>query len=131
MIRERATEEGRLGEEALRKLSAAAKDDLLPSTSRREKKLWARKNEDMDSMFNKAAKALMKKTTPKKDDNARNDAESKPKKPDLGPIVNYERVYWRKDPAAEAQRTEKKPTASDSKDVNAKHSRVEKWAATT
>lgn len=128
MIRERATEEGRLGEEALRKLTAAAKDNILPSTGHREKKLWARESENMESMFDKAVKGLAKKAASKKgggDDS--NDTEPEPKKPDLGPIVNYEKVYWRKDPAAEARRTEKKPTASDSKDVN--HSRVENWAA--
>ncbi|KAK2759940.1 hypothetical protein FQN54_002676 [Arachnomyces sp. PD_36] len=126
-IRERATEEGRLGEEALRKLTAAAKDDL-PSSGHREKKLWGRKIENMDSMFDRTARLIAGKAA-KKAGNPPNDPESKPKKPDLGPIVNYEKVYWRKDPAAESRRTEKKPTASDSRDV--KNNRVESWAAKT
>lgn len=82
----------------------------------------------MEKMFNRTASVLMKKAS-KKGGNSANDAESKSGKPDLGPIVNYEKVYWRKDPAVEARRTEKKPTASDSKDV--KDNRVENWAAKT
>lgn len=76
-------------------------------------------------MFDKAVKGLAKKAALEKGGNGLNEQ----KKPDLGPIVNYETVYWRKDPTTEARRTEKKPTASDSKDVN--HSRVENWAAKT
>ena len=132
-IRERATEEGRLGEEALRRLATAAKDGHPASTGSREKKLWARRNENMESMFDRTAKALLKKSSSKKGAldrpaNPQNEAEPKTKKLDLdlGPIVNCEKGYWRKDPAADARRTEKKPTNSDPKD--AKNDRVESWA---
>ncbi|KAK2747985.1 hypothetical protein FQN57_001576 [Myotisia sp. PD_48] len=84
-IRERATEEGRLGEEALRKLARAAKDNHFHGGADQEKRLWGRENENMESMFEKTLKALIKSgsmrgTSPR----------------DLGPIVNSERVFWRK-----------------------------------
>ncbi|KAM5467125.1 hypothetical protein MauCBS54593_005747 [Microsporum audouinii] len=88
-IRERATEEGRLGEEALRKLTRAARDGHANTRGQREKALWGRKNESMDSMFDKTLKALMKSTSVAK----QADGSSAP---DLGPIVNSNRVYWRK-----------------------------------
>jgi len=103
-IREQATEEGRLGEEALRKLARAAKDDHSSSTEDREKSLWGRKMENMDSMFEKTLKALLKKssTVPRKDAELDEATSSVPKsggKLDLGPIVNCDMVYWRKSPA--------------------------------
>ena len=102
-IREQATEEGRLGEEALRKLTRAAKDDHSSSTEHREKSLWGRKNESTDSMFEKTLKALLKKssTMPRKDSELGGATSSIPKvagRLDLGPIVNCDRVYWRKSP---------------------------------
>jgi hypothetical protein len=104
-IREQATEEGRLGEEALRKLAHAAKDGHLGSTEHREKSLWGRKNENMESMFEKTLKALSKKSAavPKKDTElgeATSSILGVTGKLDLGPIVNCDRVYWRKSPNA-------------------------------
>ncbi|EFR03569.1 bromodomain associated domain-containing protein [Nannizzia gypsea CBS 118893] len=95
-IRERATEEGRLGEEALRKLTRAAREGQGNTRAHRDKTLWGRKNESMDSMFDKTLKALTKST-------------SAAKQPDgslvldLGPIVNSNRVYWRKASAPAAR----------------------------
>ncbi|KAF3482639.1 bromodomain associated domain-containing protein [Arthroderma uncinatum] len=90
-IRERATEEGRLGEEALRKLTRAARDGQASTRGQRERSLWGRKNESMDSMFEKTLKALMKSSSAgsgKQGDIASTLG--------LGPIVNSSRVYWRK-----------------------------------
>ncbi|PGH14972.1 hypothetical protein AJ80_05735 [Polytolypa hystricis UAMH7299] len=60
-VREQATEEGRLGEEALRKLARAAKTSHPSFNEQRDKKLWARRNENMESMFEKALTAFSKK----------------------------------------------------------------------
>ncbi|EFE45043.1 bromodomain associated domain protein [Trichophyton verrucosum HKI 0517] len=95
-IRERATEEGRLGEEALRKLTRAAREGQGSGRAHRDKLLWGRKNESMDSMFDKTLKALAKSTSASKQADGSLVL-------DLGPIVNSNRVYWRK-PSAPATR---------------------------
>ncbi|GBF64259.1 hypothetical protein TMEN_6948 [Trichophyton mentagrophytes] len=91
-IRERATEEGRLGEEALRKLTRAAREGQGSGRAHRDKSLWGRKNESMDSMFDKTLKALAKSTSASKQADGSVVL-------DLGPIVNSNRVYWRKSSA--------------------------------
>lgn len=135
-IRERATEDGRHGEEALRKLARAAfRDNQVGSMG--NKKLWGRRMESMEGMFEKTVKGLMKKA--QKDSlassnvpgalNVTMDVDSAPDPADadsktrsrislnleLGPIVNCERDFWRRTTSASARRAEDKepqPTAS-------------------
>ncbi|ODH34498.1 hypothetical protein ACO22_03097 [Paracoccidioides brasiliensis] len=63
-IREKATEEGRLGEEALRRLARVAKDWSGSGSGAdgggeyRENMLWGRKGESMEGMFEKTVKAV-------------------------------------------------------------------------
>lgn len=109
-IRERATEEGRLGEEALRKLTRAAREGQGGGRAHRDKSLWGRKNESMDSMFDKTLKALVKSTSASKQADGSLLL-------DLGPIVNSNRVYWRK-PSAPATRSDpQRMTAAAARDV--------------
>lgn len=128
-IRERATEDGRLGEEALRKLARAAFKDNQLGAAGRDKKLWGRKNENLESMFEKTIKGLAKKAQRNAPDAASNIApsmnidagqpgvmEQKPSRPklpihfELGPIVNCERDYWRKTASTTGRKVEKKQT---------------------
>ena len=96
-LREQATEEGKLGEEALRKLTRAAKDVHTGVRERRDKTLWGRANENMDSMFEKTLKALLKSTkSVDGSDGADKKEKAGPSLPELGPIVNFDRMYWRK-----------------------------------
>lgn len=132
-VREHATEEGRLGEEALRKLARAGKDTLPGSTEQKERKLWARKSENMESMFDKAVKSLTKKAPEHKirseENSNRNTgvfdfgiSSSNQKaagsagpttgnssKIELGPIVNCDRPYWRKSSGIGMRKPDKKP----------------------
>lgn len=63
-VRERATEEGRLGEEALRNLTRAAKDSQALSRKHMETKLWGRSHESMETMFGKTLKAMSETSSP-------------------------------------------------------------------
>ncbi|KAJ5593945.1 uncharacterized protein N7459_000153 [Penicillium hispanicum] len=123
-IRERAAEDGRHGEEALRKLASAAFRDNPTSSSGRDKKLWGRRMESMETMFEKTVKGLAKKLQKDGKDvlaqpplggalgsamevdsgpAADGDAKTKSKVSwnlELGPIVNCERNYWRRTTAA-------------------------------
>lgn len=116
-IRERAAEDGRHGEEALRKLAGAAFRDIPTNSSSRDKKLWGRRMESMESMFEKTVKGLAKKLqkdplasapmgsaitsvmeidsgTPVGEDvKARSKASWNL---EMGPIVNCERDLWRR-----------------------------------
>ncbi|KAJ5626263.1 transcriptional regulator family: Bromodomain transcription factor [Penicillium lagena] len=135
-IRERATEDGRHGEEALRKLARAAfRDNQVNSTG--NKKLWGRRMESMEGMFEKTVKGMTKKA--QKDSLASSnvpgalsmamdidsapvsaEADSKTRSNvslhlELGPIVNCERDFWRRTTSASVRRAEDKdtqPTAS-------------------
>lgn len=130
-IRERATEDGRYGEDALRKLARAAfNDDQLGSTGQ-DKKPWGRKTETMDSMFEKTVKGLAKKMQkpPVPVPGSAMEIESgnvvdpeikrnRTKGPviELPPIVNCERDFWRRS-ATSASRVEEKPGAGEAKDA--------------
>lgn len=133
-IRERAAEDGRHGEEALRKLASAAFRDNPTSSSSRDKKLWGRRTESMETMFERTVKGLAKKLP--KDSHgqsaissavgsamdidsgppADSDAKARSKLSwnlELGPIVNCERDFWRR--ATSGRSTEdktSKPAAS-------------------
>ncbi|PWY86551.1 hypothetical protein BO94DRAFT_557006 [Aspergillus sclerotioniger CBS 115572] len=135
-IRERATEDGRHGEEALRKLARAAFKDNHSGASVRDKKPWGRRAESMDGMFEKTVRALAKKvqkpaTIPGSgpmeiDSGAGADARSKPSlNIELPPIINCERDFWRRAPASGSRRSEEtKPSSSkDTPDM----SRVDSW----
>lgn len=133
-IRERAAEDGRHGEEALRKLASAAFRDIPASSSSKDKKLWGRRMESMESMFEKTVKSLAKKlqkdqlasasmgaamTSAMEIDSGTpvgEDVKARAKVPwnvEMGPIVNCERDLWRR-PTAASTREDKtpKPTAN-------------------
>lgn len=120
-IRERAAENGRHGEEALRKLASAAFRDVPTSSSSKDKKLWGRRMESMETMFEKTVKGLTKKfqkdqlasaptgiaggsameidSVPATDGGVK--ARSKVSwNLEMGPIVNCERDLWRRTTAA-------------------------------
>lgn len=110
-IREHATEDGRQGEDALRRLTRTAfKDNQLGSTGQ-DKKLWGRKTETMDSMFEKTVKGLAKKTqkptmpvpgtavdieSGSVDPEVKRQRSKVPFSIELPPIVNCERDFWRR-----------------------------------
>ncbi|KAL4953522.1 transcription factor TFIID complex subunit 8 C-term-domain-containing protein [Aspergillus filifer] len=139
-IRERATDDGRHGEEALRKLARAAFKDNQPGSGGREKKQWGRKAETFESMFEKTAKALSKKA-PKATANpnamdidssttaAESDKSGRQKGlagMELPPIINCERDFWRRNPVSGRQRQEEKTSGTKhTPDI----SRVESWVS--
>ncbi|EEP81241.1 predicted protein [Uncinocarpus reesii 1704] len=141
-VREQATEEGRLGEEALRKLTRAAKESRLTGEEMTEKRLWGRETESMQSMFEKTLAATLQRQAEEgrkhKEMKTHADAAAavidfdsaepvKQKTPDLlginpqklefGPVVNCERVYWRKFTVSGTRRAEQQ------KDTSAKPAR--------
>ncbi|KAH8694240.1 bromodomain associated domain protein [Talaromyces proteolyticus] len=128
-IRELGTEDGRHGEEALRKLARAAfKDTHVAGVGKGEKRLWGRKSETMESMFEKTIRGLTKKYQP---DGKSLDTDGSTQKParfsmaniELAPIVNCERDFWRK-VATGSPKTEKPVDIKDP--VIAK---VERWVS--
>ncbi|KAL1963434.1 hypothetical protein VTN77DRAFT_8335 [Rasamsonia byssochlamydoides] len=148
-IRERATEDGRHGEEALRKLARAAfRDTQAAGAGPREKRLWGRKHESMESMFEKTVRGLAKKAA-QKNNNAVGISDPQPqpqpmevdggaaqkqlKSPfaniELGPIVNCERGFWRKT-ATGPRKTEKVVEAKAVETKDAALARVERWVST-
>lgn len=134
-VRERATEEGRHGEEALRKLARAAyKDTHTGGLSKGEKRLWGRKDESMESMFEKTVRGLAKKTRKAAADNRIMDIDSgeaqKQSKAvlaniEMAPIVNCERHFWRKTTSSGPRKVEKPAETKDSTPV-----KVERWVKT-
>ncbi|KAL1961418.1 hypothetical protein VTO42DRAFT_146 [Malbranchea cinnamomea] len=134
-VREQATEEGRLGEEALRKLARAAKDGRMRAKRQMEKRLWGRSEENMETMFEKTFNAIMKKSAPEaRNDNADKDVglsldlgsqlpstmstgpkpllPSSPAQFEMGPIVNWDKAFWRRDVFADACKTEREAAPS-------------------
>lgn len=132
-IRERAAEDGRHGEEALRKITSAAFRDNPTLSSGRDKRLWGRRMESMESMFEKTVKGLAKKL--QKDPLApaplgaalgsAMDIDSLPTDGDttksrskaswnleMGPIVNCERDFWRRRGGRRSDEKSAKPTPS-------------------
>ncbi|EAW09968.1 TBP-associated factor 8 family protein [Aspergillus clavatus NRRL 1] len=142
-IRERATEDGRHGEEALRKLARASFKDNQLGSAGREKRPWGRRMESMDSMFEKTVKGIAKKVqrdtaasstaAPLEIDFGTLDAEPKPARPkvplslELPPVINCERDLWRRTTAPSNRRAEdKSPGPKDTTSVT----RVESWVST-
>lgn len=146
-IRELAMEDSRYGEESLRKLARAAfKDTHAAGTGKGEKRLWGRKHESTESMFEKTIRGLMKRSqkpaTVPADGQQPSDAQGaaaataaaaaaqKENKIsmaslDLAPIVNCERDFWRKSKSATAtQKAEKLPDMKDSAAA-----KVERWVS--
>ncbi|KAJ5220390.1 hypothetical protein N7468_009594 [Penicillium chermesinum] len=112
-IREQAADDGRHGEEALRRLASAAHRDNPTNTIGRDKKPWGRKMESMESMFEKTVKGLSKRIQKEQKDPAapplgtamdidlNPEAEAKARTKgllsiEMGPIVNCERHLWRR-----------------------------------
>jgi hypothetical protein len=128
-IRERAAEDGRHGEEALRKLASAAYRDSPTGAVGRDKKLWGRRMESMETMFEKTVKGLAKKVQkeplaatsvnagpasameidfgPTLDGDVKIRAKASSNM-EMGPIVNCERDYWRRTTAASRRGVEDK-----------------------
>ncbi|EGE80373.1 hypothetical protein RJZ56_003228 [Blastomyces dermatitidis] len=120
-IREKATEEGRLGEEALRKLARAGREGLLfrdgadgSGDGDSGKKLWGSRLESMESMFEKAVKGVVGGGGA---GGLGTDAEFSLSSPlkvpengtlELSPIVNCDRVYWRKQTRADVRKVDKR-----------------------
>ncbi|KAL4784772.1 transcription factor TFIID complex subunit 8 C-term-domain-containing protein [Aspergillus varians] len=139
-IRERAADDGRHGEEALRKLARAAFKDNQPGSGGRDKKQWGRKAETFESMFEKTVKGLSKKPSknaPVGNSNAMeidsSAAEAKPGRSkglagmELPPIINCERDFWRRSAMSGRQRPEEKSSgAKHTSDL----SRIESWVST-
>lgn len=148
-IRERATEDGRHGEEALRKLARAAFQDNQMRSTGREKRLWGRKMESMDSMFEKTVKAVAKKS-PKSaglagaaasmeiDSGAGPDVDMKPSRSktslsvvELPPVINCERDFWRRTTTHSKSRPEENlPKPEDKPNGTDSSARVESWVST-
>ncbi|KNG85561.1 bromodomain associated domain protein [Aspergillus nomiae NRRL 13137] len=140
-IRERATEDGRHGEEALRKLARAAFKDNHLGSSGRDKKPWGRRTETMDSMFEKTikgiAKKLQKNTTtpgaaaPMEIDSGAVDPDVKARNKvslsiELPPIINCERDFWRRTTTGNRRPEERPPGNKEAPDI----SRVDSWVST-
>ncbi|EEA19191.1 hypothetical protein EYB25_009263 [Talaromyces marneffei] len=134
-IRELGMEDSRNGEEALRKLARAAfKDAHATGTGKSEKRLWGRKAESAETMFEKTIRGLSKKkpiTTAADGQQpidiqgaAQKDAKFSLSTLDLAPIVNCERSFWRKN-ASGTQKAEKLPDAKESAIA-----KVERWVST-
>ncbi|KAL4928214.1 uncharacterized protein BDV17DRAFT_282192 [Aspergillus undulatus] len=139
-IRERATDDGRHGEEALRKLARAAFKDNQPGSGGREKKQWGRKAETFESMFEKTVKGLAKKASNPPaagssnamdiDSSTAAESEARPGRNkglagmELPPIINCERDFWRRNAVSGRQRPEEKSNGTKhTPDI----SRVESW----
>ena len=138
-VREQATEEGRLGEEALRKLTRAAKEGQAQPKQRMKRRLWGRRKESMETMFDKTLKAIMKRSAEGTQNEAKAERQEnvevplglglhfppttseKPAPPsnpppaaefEMGPIINYDRVHWRKAAFVEPRRSESEAAQS-------------------
>ncbi|EEH03256.1 bromodomain associated protein [Histoplasma capsulatum G186AR] len=133
-IREKATEEGRLGEEALRKLARAGREGLVVRDGADAngdghgegegeggggKRLWGRRLENMESMFEKTVRGVVGVGGGGR---AAGDAglalPSSLKIPDngkleLSPIVNCDKVYWRKQTRADVRKTDQRMVHSN------------------
>ncbi|OKL57973.1 hypothetical protein UA08_06796 [Talaromyces atroroseus] len=130
-IRELGMEDSRFGEEALRKLARAAfKDTHAAGSGKGEKRLWGRKHESTESMFEKTIRGLTKKGQKPAStaaDGQPIDAQRENKFSlaglDLAPIVNCERDLWRKSTKGQ-QQAEKLPDTKDSAVA-----KVERWVS--
>ncbi|KAL2825021.1 hypothetical protein BDW59DRAFT_172529 [Aspergillus cavernicola] len=139
-IRERAADDGRHGEEALRKLARAAFKDNQPGSGGSDKKQWGRKTESFEGMFEKTVKGLSKKASKNTGSATSNmlefgfgaaaetDAKLGKSKGlagmELPPIINCERELWRRSTMSGRQRPEEKSSgANHTPDI----SRVEGW----
>ncbi|RDW67365.1 TBP-associated factor 8 family protein [Aspergillus mulundensis] len=141
-IRERAADDGRHGEEALRKLARAAFKDNQPGSGGRDEKQWAQKAESFESMFEKTVTSLSEKApnnVPAGSSNAMeidfgHAAETEGEQGtsrglaglELPPIINCERDFWRRNAASGRQRPEEKAGSKHNPEV----SKVENWMDT-
>lgn len=128
-IRELGMEDSRHGEEALRKLARAAfKDTHATGTGKSEKRLWGRKAESAETMFEKTLRGLNKRkpitgaagAEPIDSQGAKFSLATL----DLAPIVNCERSFWRKNTSG-TQKAEKLPDVKESAIA-----KVERWVST-
>ncbi|OAX85135.1 hypothetical protein ACJ72_00507 [Emergomyces africanus] len=127
-IREKATEEGRLGEEALRKLARAGREGLIAregGDGDGGERLWGCRWESMESMFEKTVRAVVEGR--EKADGVGGGDLSLPSleslkapgngKPELTPIVNCDRVNWRKQTRADVRKVEKRVIHNNNKEA--------------
>ena len=96
-IRELATEEGRMGEQALRRLAGAtkmeAKVNLQEEARKIEKALdWGgKKPPSAESMFEKTMESIMMNEV---EGRSKGEGRQEEVRFELGPIVNWERKFW-------------------------------------
>ena len=148
-IREQVTEDGRHGEEALRKLARAASQDTHVRAVGRGKKLWGRKMESMDSMFEKTVKGLSKRLHknasatvadvmdegPLAEQELRPTAKALVHNFEVGPAINCDRDLWRRTTAS-GMRGEERPNnnnddaVDDAVDGEPHLFRVDSWVTT-
>lgn len=129
-VREKATEEGRLGEQALRKLVGSVKADQAESASKALNKRRAKQNMSLNDMFEQTVKSLIQDPTANPsqdktdsssdtlgfDDLPNGNTTSRDptiSKFEMGPIVNSERIYWRKDAEARNRHLGRRTITSD------------------
>jgi len=94
-IREKATEEGRLGEEALRRLVGASSSGLAQQAPQSEEKMSAR--ERRDQIWKETMNAVMKNTHGEKGKQKEGESASLVIGDGrLSSVVNAEKKYWRK-----------------------------------
>lgn len=133
-VRESATEEGRLGEAALRKLAGAVKGAGFGSSSMGKKVDRGRRHVSMERMFEKTVQAMLQnEQKPTKNDrhesmeidlegpsSSTSQAQKQPSeaaKFEFGPIVNYDMGFWRKGTNASGGRARHKSIVESNKDT--------------
>lgn len=131
-IRELATEEGRLGEQALRKLVGAVRTEAkldLDEKGRPPDRAAGRpqKAETMESMFEKTMQAVMLSEAEAQADRGEGDN----LKLELAPVVNCERKYWIPESMLKLRREAEKVAekAAQKQREDLRTARQEKWAA--
>ncbi|KAL9620909.1 MAG: hypothetical protein Q9160_004562 [Pyrenula sp. 1 TL-2023] len=131
-IRELATEEGRLGEQALRKLVGAVRTEAkldLDEKGRPPDRAHgrSRKAETMESMFEKTMQAVMLSEAEARADRGEDDS----LKLELAPVVNCDRKYWIPESMLKLKREAEKVAekAAEKKREDLRTARQEKWAA--
>ncbi len=129
-VRERATEEGRLGEEALRRLIGAGKAGENQHNSRLRGKGVGGPRQKLDDMWLRTMQAVSEEEE-RRDNGLDIDAghrASEPsserhgprkasEKPELGALVNWEKTYWRVDAAINESGSRRKTASAHKEDM--------------
>ncbi|KAI9813657.1 MAG: hypothetical protein M1827_003728 [Pycnora praestabilis] len=110
-IRERATEEGRLGEEALRRLVGARKTDNRNVDRSVMESRKGKRRKEQEEMWEKTLAAVTQGLDKPSTMNGDRSVPSLPSKLDSIPVVNSDRVYWRKGSIMDPPHKLRKPAA--------------------